>query len=120
MPDYTLSLFRAHGGGYKRLEERMRIVEPRLELGVKLAAEHKRVIAQLGDLDEPAIGRLAANDQPGVLKDITIVVVQFPAMAVPLADVCGPVRVSGPRSVLQVTRIGTQAHRASERIDFPL
>ena len=39
------------------LEQRVRVGRPRFELRMELAAEHERVIGELGDLYEKSIGR---------------------------------------------------------------
>ena len=45
------------GGIDKGEEERVRPIWATLELWVELAAHHKRMVAHLRDLDEPAIRR---------------------------------------------------------------
>ena len=70
----------------KGLEEGMRARRPRLELGMKLAAEHEGMAGQLANRDQAAIGRQAGEDHASTGEQIAVGVVNLPAVAVPLVS----------------------------------
>jgi len=53
---------------------------------MKLGTHHPGVIAQLGDFHEAAIGRESAEIHPCTNQQITVLVVEFEAVAVPFGD----------------------------------
>ena len=55
------------------------------EFGMELNTYKKVVIRQLHSLHQPAVRRCAADNKPGVGKPFAVLVVEFPAVAVPLA-----------------------------------
>jgi len=52
-----LALAMGDGGLHEGQEQRVRLFGPALEFGVKLAAQHERVIRQLGNLHQTTIRR---------------------------------------------------------------
>src|SRR5581483_11973394 len=65
-------------------EERVRPVGPRAELGVELARDEPGVARELDDLDEPSVGRQAAEYEPGLAQRLAVLVVELEAVAVAL------------------------------------
>ena len=68
------------------VEQRVRPLRPGLELGVELAGHEPRVVLELDDLDEPAVGRLAAQQHARRLERLAVAVVHLEAVAVALVD----------------------------------
>ena len=66
-------------------EERVRPVRAAAELGVELDADEEGVVPQLHDLDEAAVRRDAAGDQPGLGQLLAVGVVELEAVAVAFA-----------------------------------
>src|SRR5882724_6187188 len=58
------------GSGHEAVEQRVRALGPALELGVELARDEPRVVLELDDLDEPAVGALTRQEQPGRLEGL--------------------------------------------------
>ncbi len=75
--------------GDEPAEQRVRPGRPRAELGVRLGGHEVRVrlARQLDELDQPAVGRRAGDDQPGGFERRPVVVVDLVAVPVPLFDV---------------------------------
>src|SRR5438105_10963182 len=65
-------------------EQWVRSVRPRAELGVELACDEPRVILELDDLHESTSGTQPAEDHPGLVHHLAVLVVELEAMAVPL------------------------------------
>ena len=61
-------------------------VGPALELGVELRGAEPRVVRQLDDLDQPPVGRAAADHEPGRLDVVAQRGVDLVAVAVALVD----------------------------------
>ena len=72
------------GGADELAEQRRRPGRARLELRVELAGDEPRVVAQLDVLDQPIVGRDAAEPHPGLGEAVPIGVVDLEPMAVPL------------------------------------
>src|SRR5215813_10038766 len=70
---------RFEGGADEPLEQRMRSGGPRLELGVELAAEEVRVVAELDHLDQTFVGRESREDEAVVRERLAVGVVHLPA-----------------------------------------
>src|SRR5437016_2063163 len=69
-----------HRGADELAEERMRPVGARTKLGMELRANHERVVAQLANLDQRAVGRDAARDQAALFEDRLVGVVELVAV----------------------------------------
>src|SRR6476620_4396526 len=95
----------------------MRLELFRFELGMELAAQVPRVVADLADLDIGAVRRLAGDPQSGRGQDLLILAVEFVTMTVPLADLSASVRLVSEAAVLQKTGPGAQPHRATQFVD---
>jgi hypothetical protein len=54
------------------------------EFGVKLAAEHKGMVLDFGNLYQPAVGRKAAQYQPGLLQYLAVFVIELKTVTVTL------------------------------------
>ena len=72
---------------YKTFKQRMRLIRPRLKLGVVLHADMKVAVSQLYRLDKPAVGGNAAECKSGFLHVLTVVVVKFVTVTVALRDI---------------------------------
>ena len=68
-------------GGDETFEQRMRLVRLALEFRMKLARDKKWMVFQFDDLDEFAVGRIAAENKSGFLEFFAVGVVEFVAMA---------------------------------------
>ena len=73
-------------GGDEAFEQRMRLVRLALKFRMELARHEKRMVFQFDDLDEFAVGRIAAENEPGFLKFFAVGVVEFVAMAMAFVD----------------------------------
>src|SRR4029079_2175327 len=92
----------------------------RLELGMELARDEPRVIGQLDDLDETALLERPRDDEPVLDELVAVLVVDLVTVAVPLVDHRLVVDVPRARSVRQLDRLRTEAHRATELLDLLL
>ena len=79
----------------KITKKRVRAIRPALEFGVKLAAEHKRVIVQLHDLDQALIGAQTAETCARSLEIRAVAVIELKAVAVALIDRFGLIGAGG-------------------------
>ena len=84
-----------------------------LELGVELAGHEPRVVLELDDLDEPAVGRLAGQEHAGRLERLAVAVVHLEAVAMPLVDDLLAVDRGGLRAGRELGRV--EARGASSR-----
>lgn len=71
------------GGGHKGAKERVRAIGAREKFGVELRPQHERMVAELGDLDEAAIGRETREDEALGGEWRAIGVVKLPSMPMP-------------------------------------
>ena len=101
------------GRRHEPVEQRVRPLGPRLELRVELAGHEPRVVLELDDLDEPAVGRLAGQHHAGRLERLAVAVVHLEAVAMPLVDDLLAVDRGGLRAGRQLGRIEAEAHRAA-------
>ena len=65
---------------HKSLEQWMRLIGTALEFRVVLHAHMERTIGQFHRLNEPAVGRNAAESQALALEQVAVVVVELIAM----------------------------------------
>ena len=73
--------------GDELAEERVRVRRAALELGVELHADEPRVVAELDDLDEVALGVASRRSRrPAASSALAVVVVELVAVAVALVD----------------------------------
>ncbi len=72
--------------GNESLEQRMRFVWLALKFGVELAGNKERMILQFDDLDQLSVGRSAAQDKPGLLELLAVLIVKFVTVAMPFMD----------------------------------
>ena len=70
-----------HGGGDKRLKERMRLRRLRFEFRVILNRDEPRMLVQFDDFDEFAVGTGAGNYETAVDKAVAIFVVELIPMS---------------------------------------
>src|SRR5215217_8922995 len=89
------------GGGDEVPKERMGIGRTGAELRMELDSNEEGVTLQLHDLGELAIGRGAADDEPGGGQPATEGVVDFEAVSVTLGDLGYRVGRGGLRSGLE-------------------
>ena len=79
---------------------------------MELATQHPGVIAKFADLNQPAVGRKPAVNQPGFPELLAVIVVKFKAVAMAFEDNAGVLAVSlgrvGPG--LHVAGIVAQPH----------
>ena len=64
-------------GDQEVTEERVRAIGSAPQLGMELAAQHERVICQLGDLHQSSVGRRARKHQPSTAERLSKVVVEL-------------------------------------------
>ena len=102
------------------VEQRVRALRPGLELGVELAGDEPRVVAQLDDLDEAAVGRHAGQEHARALEGLAVAVVHLEPVAVPLVDDLLAVHRAGLRARQQLGRVEAEAHRAALVLEVPL
>src|SRR5581483_4968186 len=88
----------ARGGGDESGEERMRARRPRLQLGVELAAEEPRMVRELDDLDELAVGREAAQAHAVLDEQLAILIRDLITVPVALAHLRRAVDLRGARA----------------------
>ena len=73
-------------GGDELAEERVRFRGLGLEFRMELHGEEPRMVGQLDDLDEIAVGTQSAGDEALGLERFAIFVVELVAMPVPFVD----------------------------------
>src|SRR5712691_4271019 len=98
---------------HEAAEDRMAIERARLELRVELAGEEPRVIRQLDDLDEVAVGGDAGKHQPLLLEQRAEVVVELVTVAMPLGDLLLRVELLRERAVAEHAGISAEPHRGA-------
>src|SRR5439155_25472223 len=79
------------GGADKRLEQRVGSEGTRLELGMELATQEPRVVANLDNLDVGAVRSVAGNGEAVRHQHLVVFAVEFVAVTVPLRDLERPV-----------------------------
>src|SRR5215207_9181123 len=92
-------------GGDKALEQWVRHVRFTMELGVKLAGNEERVLRHFDDLHQLAVWREPAKGKTGLLKFITIRVIELVAMPVAFINHEGPVQPGGFCAHRQLARL---------------
>src|SRR5579862_3222523 len=102
------------GGLDERGEERVRLERARFQLGVKLHADEPRMLRDLDDLGQEAVGRHAGKPQAGRLQRVAIGVIDLVAVAVAFADPGRAVDLGDPALGVEQRVIGAQSHRAAE------
>src|SRR5947207_3432000 len=105
---------------HERCKQRMRGQRFRFEFGMELAAEEPWMLIarQLNDLDELAVGRDPAEDEPALLQGLSISRIEFISVTMALADFSRSViDVTRQRAFGQVTHPRPQAHRAAHLFD---
>ena len=80
---------------------------------MKLAADEPRVIWQLDDLDESTVWREPGERHPGRLQLISVLVVEFKAVAVTLSNQIRTVGRTRTRFTHHATRISAEPHGAT-------
>ena len=109
-----------HGRSKETLEQRMRSIGPRLELGMGLGPDEVGMIAPLNELDQPAVWRGPGAQQPGLFQlslETTVVLV---AMAVPLRGDFRPIELGDHAAWSEHCGIGAQPHGATHVRDVDL
>ena len=101
-------------------EERVRLVRLGLEFGMALHPEEPRVVFQLDDLDQAALGIPATDRHAGLLEARHVVVVDLKAVAVALGDDLLAVCLPRERAGLEFALVGAEAHRAALEDDMAL
>ena len=80
---------------------------------MELRADHKGVVADLADLDEPAVRRRPAGDQASLPKLFAELVVELVAMAVALRRFVGAVGLVNDGAGFESAGVASQAHSAA-------
>src|SRR5689334_13285094 len=78
---------------------------------MELRADHPGMIAQLHDLDQLTVRRLAGYDQPSPLQRVQIAVVDLPTMAVALMHHRDAVGTSSAATRAEPARVRAETHR---------
>ena len=81
--------------GNEALEKRMRLVRLALKFGMELRGDEEWVRRDFDNLDQFAIRRRAAKNETGLLKLLTILVVELVTMAVALVNDEGAINLGG-------------------------
>ena len=92
----------------------------RLELRVRLRGHEVRVVRDLDELDQPVVGRQAAEHEAVLLELRAVPVVELEAVPVALVDDRLAVDLAHRRALQQLGRIGTETHRAALVLDVVL
>ena len=96
------------------VEQRVRPIRTRLlNSGWNWLATNHGMVAQLDDLDQPPVGRLAGQHHAALLERLAVVVADLEAVAVALVDDLVAVGLGGLRAGRQPRRVEAQAHRAA-------
>src|SRR5689334_9011325 len=101
-------------------EQRMRASGTRLQLGMELTTDEPGMRLQLDHLYQRSIRRKAAQIQTVLDEGIAILVVDFIAMSVTLADLWHCIDLRGQSALPEPARIRTQSHRAAHVRDVLL
>ena len=80
---------------------------------MKLAGHEERMILQLDQFRQLAVGRIAAEDEARLLELLPVGVVEFVAMAMPFIDDKGAIKLRRPGANHQLARLRAQAHGAA-------
>ena len=107
-------------GGHELPEHGLGPVRARLELGVVLRGHEERVIGQLDDLDQAVVRRRPAEHEAVVLEAPAQQVVDLVAVAVALVDHGLVVGRAGTGRVVELHRVGAEAHRPAHLVDLLL
>ena len=110
----------AERGAHELAEQRRRAVRARLELRVVLRGDEERVVVDLDHLDEALVRRRARDHQAGGLEPAAQEVVDLVAVAVALVDHGLAVDLARGGALVQLDRVGAQAHRAAHVRDLLL
>src|SRR5437868_3099238 len=105
--DAALQESRAH----EIAEERVRAVGSRAKLRVELARDKPGVVGQLDDLDEPSIGRHAAEHHARFAHHLAVLVVELEAVAMALVHDLFPIRLVGAGAWLELAWVQAEPHR---------
>src|SRR5258708_2869899 len=97
-------------GGDKAFEKWMRLVGFAVKFGMELAGDEEGVLCQFDNLDQFAIGRVAAETKVGFFELFAVGVVEF--VAVPMAFVHdkGAVEAGGFGPNDELAGLSAQAH----------
>ena len=110
----------AERGAHELAEQRRRAVRARLELGVVLRGDEERVVVDLDHLDQALVRRCARDHQARGLEAAAQEVVDLVAVAVALVDHGLAVDLARGGALVQLDRVGAQAHRAAHVRDLLL
>ena len=80
---------------------------------MKLAGDEKRVLGQLDDLHQLAVGCVAAENEIRFLEALAIRIVELVSVTVALVDYKGAVQARRFGGHHQLARLGAEAHRAA-------
>ena len=81
----------------------MRIFYRAFQFRVVLHTDEERMVGQFHDLYETGTGIFPTGDHSGVFKIVDVFIIEFPAMAVALADMCGSVYRMCQRALADIT-----------------
>src|SRR6267142_4998666 len=112
--------FRLHSRTDEACEERMRTCGARLKLGVELAANEPWMRLQLHHLDQRSVRRKTTEVESVLDELIAVFVIDLIAMPMALADLWRRINRGGLRSLSELARIRTEAHRATHVSDVLL
>ena len=91
-----------------------------LNSGWNWRGHEPRVVLELDDLHQPAVGREPGQQHPGRLEGLAVVVVDLEAMAVALVDHLVAVHRAGLRAGLELRGVQAEAHRPALVLHLPL
>src|SRR5450759_3008366 len=99
------------------LEQRMRLHGLGFELGMELAAEIPRMVADLADLDVGTVGRLAGDLEARRLQAVFVFPIELVAVAMAFVDFARAVRLVGHAAFGQAASPASEAHGAAQLVD---
>src|SRR5450759_1928266 len=99
------------------LEQRVRFHGLGFELGMELAAEIPRMVADLADLDVGIIGRLAGDLETRRLQALFVFAVELVAVAMALVDLARAVGFVCHAALGQAASPASQPHGAAQLVD---
>src|ERR1035437_7876162 len=99
------------------LEQRVRFHGLGFELGMELAAEIPRMVADLADLDVGIVGRLARDLEARRLQALFVFPIELVAVAMALVDFARAVGVVCHAPIAQAASPASQPHGAAQLVD---
>ena len=98
------------GSGDEAFEEWVRLMRFAVEFGMELAGDEEGMFREFDNLDELAVGRVAAESKTGFFKFLAVSVVEFVTMAMAFVDDESAIETGGFGAHDELARLSAEAH----------